>query len=96
MWELHNVENILENGRNDDIEERVAQVKTKLLDFMDVLRGILAHSTNPLFKEEVNLLILLCFFLIVFKKILFCRLIYQYVTYLLYFAINWVLNITQF
>lgn len=55
MWELHNVENILENGRNDDIEERVAQVKTKLLDFMDVLRGILAHSTNPLFKEEVNL-----------------------------------------
>lgn len=53
MWELHNVENILENGRNDDIEERVAQVKTKLLDFMDVLRGILAHSANPLFKEEV-------------------------------------------
>lgn len=53
MWELHSVENILENGRNEGIEEQVAQVKTKLYDFMDVLRGILAHSTNPLFKEEV-------------------------------------------
>jgi len=53
MWELHNVENVLENGRNDDIDEQVAQVKVKLLDFMDVLRGILADSTNPLFKEEV-------------------------------------------
>jgi len=53
MWELHNVENVLENGRNDDIDEQVGQVKVKLLDFMDVLRGILADSTNPLFKEEV-------------------------------------------
>lgn len=53
MWELHNVENVLENGRNEDIEEQVAQVKTKLFDFMDVLRGISAHSANPLFKEEV-------------------------------------------
>lgn len=53
MWELHNVEDILENGRNDDIEEEVMQVKTKLFDFMDVLRGILSNSTNPLFKEEV-------------------------------------------
>lgn len=54
MWELRNVENVLENGRYDDIEEKVTQVKTKLLDFMDVLRGILTHSTNPLFKEEVS------------------------------------------
>lgn len=53
MWELHSVENVLENGRNEDIEEQVAQVKTKLFDFMDVLRLILAHSTNPLFKEKV-------------------------------------------
>lgn len=53
MWELHNVEDILENGRSDDIEEEVMQVKTKLFDFMDVLRGILSNSTNPLFKEEV-------------------------------------------
>lgn len=53
MWELHNVEDILENGRNEDIEEEVMQVKTKLFDFMDVLRGILSNSTNPLFKEEV-------------------------------------------
>jgi len=53
MWELHNVENILENGGNEDIEEQVTQVKTKLFDFMDVLRGILAHSANPSFKEEV-------------------------------------------
>lgn len=53
MWELHSIENVLENGGNEDIEEKVAQVKIKLFDFMDVLRGILAHSTNPLFKEEV-------------------------------------------
>lgn len=53
MWELHNVENVLENGRNENIEEQVMQVKTKLFEFMDVLRGILAHSVNPLFKEEV-------------------------------------------
>lgn len=53
MWELHNVENILENGPNENIEEPVMQVKTKLFEFMDVLRGILAHSMNPLFKEEV-------------------------------------------
>lgn len=53
MWELHSVENVLENGRNEDVEEQVMQVKTKLFDFMDVLRGILAHSINPLFKEEV-------------------------------------------
>lgn len=53
MWELHSVESVLENGRNDDIEEQVMQVKSKVFDFMDVLRGILAHSVNPLFKEEV-------------------------------------------
>lgn len=53
MWELHGVESILENGHNENIEESVLQVKTKLFDFMEVLRGILAHSTNPLFKEEV-------------------------------------------
>lgn len=58
MWELHNVENVLENGRNEDIEEQVMQVKTKLFDFMDVLRGILAHSSNPLFKEEVLFLLI--------------------------------------
>lgn len=55
MWELHSIETILENGRNENIEEPVLQVKTKLFDFMDVLRGILAHSTNPVFKEEVML-----------------------------------------
>lgn len=59
MWELHSIESILENGRNENIEEQVLQVKTKLFDFMDVLRGVLAHSTNPLFKEEVMLSILL-------------------------------------
>lgn len=64
MWELHSVENVLENGRNEDIEEQVAQVKTKLFDFMDVLRGILAHSTNPLFKEEAYISI--CDLLVVF------------------------------
>lgn len=53
MWELHSVENILENGHSDDVEDQVMQVKTKLYDFMDVLRGILEHSMNPLFKEEV-------------------------------------------
>lgn len=60
MWELHNVENILENGRNEDIEEEVMHVKTKLFDFMDVLRGILNNSTNPLFKEEVLYMIIIC------------------------------------
>lgn len=54
MWELHSVENVMENGHSENIEEQVMEVKNKLLDFMDVLRGILAHSTNPLFKEEVN------------------------------------------
>lgn len=53
MWELNGVENVLENGRNEDIEEQVMQVKSKLFDFMDVLRAILANSANPLFKEEV-------------------------------------------
>lgn len=56
MWELHSIENVLENGHNDNTEDQVMEVKTKLLDFMDVLRGILAHSTNPLFKEEVSFL----------------------------------------
>lgn len=53
MWELNSIENVLENGRNEEIEEQVTQVKTKLFDFIDVLRGILAHSSKPLFKEEV-------------------------------------------
>lgn len=57
MWELNSVENVLENGQSEGIEEQVMQVKSKLFDFMDVLRGILAHSTNPLFKEEVLILI---------------------------------------
>jgi len=53
MWELHSIENVLENGCNENIEEQVLHVKSKVFDFMDVLRGILTHSINPLFKDEV-------------------------------------------
>lgn len=52
MWELHNIENVLEN-ECDIVEEKVAKVKTMLLDFTDVLCETLAHSTNLLIVKEV-------------------------------------------
>ncbi|XP_050542389.1 cohesin subunit SA-2 isoform X1 [Daktulosphaira vitifoliae] len=64
MWDLHSIESVIENGRNENIEDQVMQVKNKLYEFMDVLRGILAHSTNPQFKEEAYISI--CDLLVVF------------------------------
>lgn len=62
LWELYHVEEIIESG--GPYEDKIVEVHTRLVKFMDVMKSMLIQSQSQIYKEEAYLVV--CDLLVVF------------------------------
>ncbi|XP_075217243.1 stromal antigen isoform X2 [Lycorma delicatula] len=62
LWDLHHLEKLAKDGEAE--ESKVAEVKNRLINFMETMKEMLVTSTSQVYKEEAYLVI--CDLLVVF------------------------------
>jgi phage tail tape-measure protein len=52
LWDLHHLEEVMENGANGS--EQLQQLKARLQMFMDTMKEMLMSGQNQTYMEEVS------------------------------------------